>query len=273
MSFTRIGANITALTSLNELLKVNNTIGKSLIRLSSGKRINSVGDDAAGFSLARGLEARRRSLQQALANVGTAKNVLGIAEGGYLAISDLLQIIKEKTVQAADDSFNILQRQAIQGQIDALVLEIDQIVAENQFQGTFLIDGSFTGSKFQTGAAAGDVFTVTLSNAGAVSLGVDALVVTDATTASAAIAAVDTAIDNLNNAAQTVGETLLRLSSKEGTLSVAITNTEAARSRIEDADFALEQATLVRNQIIQQTAFSAFAQANAAPQLVLSLFR
>ena len=273
MSFTRIGANIAALKSLNELLKVNNRIGSSLLKLSSGKRINSVGDDAAGFSLARGLESRRRSLQQALSNVGTAKNVLGIAEGGYLAISDLLQIIKEKTVQAADDTYNAAQRTAIQGQIDALVTEIDAIVAENQFQGTFLIDGTFTGSKFQTGAAAGDVFTVTLNNADSAALGVNALVVNSAANASTAIAAVDAAISTLNAAAQNVGESLLRLGSKESTLAVAITNTEAARSRIEDADFAEEQANLVRNQIVQQTAFSAFSQANAAPQLVLSLFR
>ncbi len=273
MSFTRIGANIAALSSLNELLKINDTIGKSLLKLSSGKRINSVGDDAAGFSLARGLESRRRSLQQALANVGTAKNVLGIAEGGYLAISDLLQIIKEKTVQAADDSYSVAQRTAIQGQIDALIAEIDDIVNENQFQGTLLIDGSFTGSVFQTGAAAGDVFNVQLNSADSVAIGVDAIVVNNAINASAAIAAVDAAINALNAAAQNVGESLLRLSSKESTLAVAITNTESARSRIEDADFAQVQAELVRSQIIQQTAFSAFAQANAAPQLVLSLFR
>ena len=278
MSFTRIGANIAALQSLNELLKVNNRIGSSLLKLSSGKRINSVGDDAAGYSLARGLEARRRSLQQALANVGTAKNVLGIAEGGYFAISDLLQIIKEKTVQAADDTYNTSQRAAIKGQIDALVSEIDSIVKENEFQGTQLINGDFSGKLFQTGAGAGDTFTVELADVDSAALllfvsGVDQLVVSSASFAAVAIAAVDTAIGKLNDAAQVVGESLLRLSSKENTLSVAITNTEAARSRIEDADFAEVQAQLVRDQIIQQTAFSAFAQANAAPQLVLSLFR
>ena len=278
MSFTRIGANIAALQSLNELLKVNSRIGSSLLKLSSGKRINSVGDDAAGYSLARGLEARRRSLQQALANVGTAKNVLGIAEGGYFAISDLLQIIKEKTVQAADDTYNTSQRAAIKGQIDALVSEIDSIVKENEFQGTQLINGDFSGKLFQTGAGAGDTFTVELADVDSTALllfdgTTDFLVVSSASFAAIAIAAVDTAIGKLNDAAQTVGESLLRLTSKEQTLSVAITNTEAARSRIEDADFAEVQAQLVRDQIIQQTAFSAFAQANAAPQLVLSLFR
>ena len=273
MSFTRIGANITALQSLNELLKVNQKIGTGLLRLSSGKRINSVGDDAAGFSLARGLEARRRSLTQAMQNVGTAKNVLTIAEGAYLAVSDLLQVIKEKTVMGADDSFNSDQRAAIQGQINALVLEIDQIVVESSFQGTALINGTFTDKVFQTGGAAGDIFTVQLNAADASTLGVDGLLVSDAGTASTAIAAVDSAINNLNNNAQAVGEYLVRLGSKENTLATTITNTESARSRIEDADFASEQMQLIRAQIVQQTAFSSFSQANTAPQLVLSLFR
>ena len=273
MSFTRIGANITALQSLNELMKVNGKIGVGLLRLSSGKRINSVGDDAAGFSLARGLEARRRSLAQAMQNVGTAKNVLTIAEGAYLAVSDLLQVIKEKTVMGADDSFNSDQRQAIQGQINALVLEIDQIVVESSFQGTALIDGSFTDKVFQTGAGAGDIFTVNLVATDASTLGVLNLQVDNAVNASTAIAAVDTAINALNTNAQAVGEYLVRLSSKETTLGTTVTNTESARSRIEDADFAQEQMNLVRAQIVQQTAFSSFSQANTAPQLVLSLFR
>ncbi len=273
MSFTRIGANITALQSLNELLKVNQKIGTGLLRLSSGKRINSVGDDAAGFSLARGLEARRRSLTQAMQNVGTAKNVLTIGEGAYLAVSDLLQVIKEKTVMGADDSFNSDQRAAIQGQIDALVLEIDAIVNESSFQGTALIDGTFTNKVFQTGGAAGDIFTVSLSAADSATLVVNALDVSNAASASTAIAAVDAAINTLNTNAQAVGEYLVRLGSKEATLATTITNTESARSRIEDADFAQEQMMLIRSQIVQQTAFSSFSQANTAPQLVLSLFR
>ncbi len=380
MSFTRIGANITALQSMNELLRVNRQIGQGLLRLSSGKRINTVGDDAAGFSLARGLESRRRSLEQAMSNVGGAKNVLSIAEGGYMAIAGILQIIKEKTVQGADDSFSPSQRLAIQGQIDAMVSEIDDIVNETIFQGALLIDGNFTSKLFQTGAGAGDTFNVQLGKASADAftgfaptseyiivagvndtlviddgagvettititagsydgtalaallaaeaefsaagytvatgefsltlatatdvieftnantnlgrlLGYDvtsdytgapakvsdfaanALSVTSSYSAAAAMENVDAAIDTLNSSAQSVGEYMIRLSSKEDNLAVAVTNTEAARSRIEDADFAKEQMDLVRAQIVQQTAFSSFAQANSAPQLILSLFR
>ena len=273
MSFTRINANITALKSYNELLKINAKVGMHLLRLSSGKRINTVGDDPAGFSLARGIESRRRSLSQALNNVSTAKNVLSIAEGSYLAIAEILQVIKEKTVQAADDAYNLDQKLAIQGQIDALVSEIDDIVAETEFQGTMLIDGSFSAAKFQTGAGAGDVFEVSLNNVDATALQIQALVVTDSSTASTSMAAMDDAINTLNEAAQDVGEFTLRLDNKETTLAVSITNIESTRSRIEDADFAEEQMNLIRAQIVQQTAFASFAQANAAPQLVLSLFR
>ena len=378
MSFTRIGANIAAMQSMNALMKVNRLIGQGLLRLSSGKRINSVGDDAAGFSLARGLESRRRSLEQAMSNVGGAKNVLSIAEGGYLAIAGILQIIKEKAVQGADDSFSPSQRLAIQGQIDAMVLEINDIVNETIFQGALLIDGNFIDKLFQTGAGAGDTFAVELGKANAsaftgfatdsvynIQEGVNDILVVDgvsivvaagsytgtalaaaivtadtggeldtvtydagtgkftidteatggvieftasATTigrllgfdvtsdvdglagaesdfaanelsvvssssAAAAMENVDAAIDTLNTNAQTVGEFMIRLSSKEDNLAVAVTNTEAARSRIEDADFAKEQMDLVRAQIVQQTAFSSFAQANSAPQLILSLFR
>ena len=272
MSFTRINANLAALASYNQLLRTNRTVGKGLLRLSSGKRINSVGDDPAGFSLARSIESRRRSLSQALNNVETAKNVLSIAEGGYLAIAGILQVIKEKTVQAADDSYNPDQKAAIQGQIDALISEIDDIVNETEFQGTMLIDGSLANAVFQTGAAAGDVFRVSLSDADSVALSVNALHVSDALAASQAISDVDDAINTLNVAAQRVGEYMLRLDSKQETLAISVMNIEATRSRIEDADFAKEQMDLIRTQIIQQTGFAAFGQANAAPQLVLSLF-
>ncbi len=272
MSFTRINANLAALASYNSLLKTNRSVSKGLLRLSSGLRINSVGDDPAGFSLARSIESRRRSLSQALRNVETAKNVLSIAEGSYLSIAGILQVIKEKAVQAADDSYNATQKAAIQGQIDALIAEIDDIVEETEFQGTALIDGSLSNAVFQTGASAGDVFQVALSDADSAALSVNALFVSSASAASDAIFDVDAAINTLNVAAQRVGEYMVRLDNKQETLAIAVTNIEATRSRIEDADFAQEQMDLIRNQIIQQTGFAAFGQANAAPQLVLSLF-
>ena len=272
MSLTRVRFNLAAQQSLFSLLAVNQEVTNRLLRLSTGRRINSVGDDPAGFSVARTLEARRRGLEQALTNVGTAQNVLSIAEGGYLAIGDLLQSIREKALQGADDTFTTTERDAIQDQIDSLVAEVDDIVDDTTFQETKLIDGSFTSKVIQTGASAGDTLVISLLDADSAALTITALSVSDATAASAAVATVDTAITTLNTRAQDAGEFLIRLQSREDQLSVTITQTEAARSRIEDADFAKEQLELIKAQIIQQTAIAALAQANISPQLILALF-
>ncbi|MFC1619759.1 flagellin [Candidatus Neomarinimicrobiota bacterium] len=272
MSLSRIRFNFVAYQSLNELREINSFVSSKLLNLSSGKRINSVGDDPAGFSLARGLESRRVGLQQALSNVGNAQNILSIAEGGYQAVGDLLVEIKEKAIQAADDSYTSTQRTAIQNQIDALVEEIDDIVEETTYQDTALIDGSFASKLFQTGASAGDTFSVTLLSADSAALSVNSLSVSDAAAASTAISTIDAAITNLNTRTQDAGEYTIRLEAKESMLTVVATNTEAARSRIEDADFAKEQLELIQAQIIQQTAYAAYGQANLAPQLVLTLF-
>ncbi len=391
MSITRVYSNIVALRTLESLRRTHLSLGDSLYRLSTGRRINHVSDDAAGYSIARGLEARRRSLSQALSNVHTARNVLAIAEGGYRAISDILMIMTEKIVQAADDSYNVSQRLAIQGQIDALSQEIDDIVAETSFQGTRLIDGSFSNKVFQTGAGSGDILEVSLGSAGSIDLfgvggtvtitagdndrlafrengneliatvapgtytlsqlaaaveaaldaasvtpGVNfsvsyddpsglftitkfgspvtvilkwtdgisanlapelgfntnsddtlngqasttsdfsaitaALSVLNASEATESLQIINDAINALNQIAQNVGEYMLRLESKSDTLASATSNTEAARSRIEDVDFAQEVSRRIRLQIIQQTAFASLALANAAPELVLTLF-
>jgi flagellin len=272
MSLSRIRFNIVAHQSLNDIREINNIVSSKLLNLSSGKQINSVGDDPAGYSMARALESRRVGLNQALSNVGNAQNVLSIAEGGYQAIGDLLVEIKEKAIQAADDSYTSTQRAAIQDQIDALVEEIDDIVEETTYQDTALIDGSFASKLFQTGASAGDTFSVTLLSADSAALSVNNIEVSDAAAASTAISTVDAAITNLNTRTQDVGEYVVRLEAKENMLSIAATNTEATRSRIEDADFAQEQLELIQAQIIQQTAYAAYGQANLAPQLVLTLF-
>ncbi len=272
MSLTRIRFNLAAQQALNSLNEINKAVTEGLLRLSTGRRINSVGDDPAGFSIARTLEANRRGLEQALTNVETGQNVLSIAEGGFLAIGDLLQTIREKALQAADDTFTTTQRTAIQGQIDSLVDEIDAIVDDTTFLDTKLIDGSFTSKVIQTGASAGDVLTISLLSADSAALSITTLSVSDATAASAAIATLDTAIETLNTRAQDAGEFTIRLESRADQLSVTITNIEGARSRIEDTDFAKEQLKLIQAQIIQQTALAALVQANLAPQLVLSLF-
>ncbi len=271
---TRIGANVQALQALSSLNKVNSNIAMHQMRLASGKRINSASDDPAGYQIAKSLEARGRGLQAALSNVGSARNVLNIAEGGYQTIMDLLQTMKEKSTQAADGSLSESQRSALHNQVTALVSEVEDIVSETTFNSMNLINGSkaTTGIKFHTGAGSGDELEVKLSNADSSALSISAVSLTTAAGASAAIDSVDTAITTLSTAIQKVGEYQTRFAAKEENLAVAIANTESARSVIEDADFAAEQMEIMKLQILQQTGLSSLVQANTQPQVVLSLF-
>jgi len=270
---TRIGANIQAMQSLASLASINQRIGSHQLRLATGKKINSTEEDPAGYQIARGLERRRRGLSAALDNVSTGKNVLNVAEGGYQTIMDLLQTIKEKATQASDVALSSTQRSAINDQVSALVAEIDAIVDETTFNGVSLIDGSYSGKKFHTGEGASDELSVTLGGADSADLSINSVSVSTQASASAAISTVSTAIDTLAGRIQDVGEYKSRLSAKESNLAVAITNTESARSVVEDADFAKEQMEVMKLQILQQTAIASLVQANTSPQVVLTLFR
>ncbi len=267
---TKIAANIQAMSSFQSMNRINDKMGKHQLRLATGKKINSTEDDPAGYHLARSLEKRKRGLDVALQNVSNAKNILNVAEGGYQNIMDILQTAKEKATQAADYSLNSSQRSALNDQVSALVSEIQDIVDETTFNGDKLIDGGYCGS-FQTGEGSSDQLSVSIQDADSAALSINTVNLTTTTSAAAAISSIDTAIDNLSGKIQDVGEWKVRLSSKEQTLSVASTNTEAVRSSIEDADFAKEQMEVMKLQILQQTAVSSFAQANSSPQIVLSL--
>jgi len=275
---TRINTNIAAFNALNSLKAVNRNLEKSQLKLATGLRINEVADDPAGFVISKRLEARSRGLSNAYDNVGTAKNMLAIAEGGLMNISDILVTIKEKVTQAASDSLGSAERNAIKTEIDQLISEIDDIVSETTFNNTRLIDGSFTGISFQTGEGTTNTLTMNISqNHSSTSLHITAASVSNqvftAEGASAALSTVDTAIETVSNTLQQVGASVSRLTVKEATLSVAITNTDASKSRILDADIAAEQLDSTRFQILQQTSTAQLAQANVTPQNVLALFR
>src|SRR6056297_1398820 len=228
MSLTRIAANIQAMNSLQSLKQVNSKMNLHQTRLSTGRKINSAADDPAGFALARGLEARRRGLDVALQNVNNAKNILNVAEGGYQNQLDILQTVKEKATQAADYSLSTAQRTAINDQVTALLDEIDSIQDETTFNGANLIDGNYDGY-FQTGEGADDNLHVSLAQSDSSSVGgtdISGIDLTTANGASTAISTVSSAIDNLADNLQNIGEYKARLSSKESTLSVASTNTE-----------------------------------------------
>ncbi|QXD16029.1 flagellin [Rhodocaloribacter litoris] len=272
---TRINTNIQAMDSLRQFQLTNEHLGLRQLRLATGKRINRAEDDSAGYNIARKLEARIRGQAQALANIGDAKSMLTVAEGSLGSIMNILQTMKEKTVQAANDSMGTDERTAIKNQLDALSAEITDILGDTTFNGTSLFSASAqTSFTFQVNAEQGDTFSVTLATLSAsnLSVGSSDLTVASAASAGATLARIDTAITTIANVLANIGDSQKRLTFKQDALSTAITNYESARSRIEDADFAKEQMEIVKLQILQQTGIASLAQANAAPQSVLSLF-
>ncbi len=271
---SRVASNIQALQALDSLNQINSQLGVRQLRLATGLRINSASDDAAGFVIGKGFQARVRGLTQALSNVGDAKSMLSIAESGLQNVLDILETMKEKTTQAASDVLGSTERNAIEDELDDLAAEIDSILTETTFNSQSLLNS--TALTIHTGAGATDRLNiaVTSTTITATNIGVaDAnLTVSTANNASNALGSVNTAITSIKNNIANIGSFQSRLSTKESTLSAAITNTEASRSRIMDADFAREQLTVLKLQIMQQTATASLAQANAAPQVVLSLF-
>lgn len=283
-NITTINSNFSAMEALYNLKKTNGKMGLHQTRLSTGKRINSAEDDAAGYHIAKHLESRTRGLSQALDNVSTAKNVLNIAEGGYQSQMDILQQIKESLTQAADGSLSEDQRFAIGDRINSLLIEFNDIYDQTKYNG-FKLFGDENGEnrimRFQVGEETLDTFDVEFDASVRDDIGennnnLDSIAdwaTLDQTEAANGIDILESAIDSLSATIQRMGDYQARLTSKEESLSIGVANTEASRSRIEDADFAKEQMEMVKLQILQQTGVSAFSQANSAPQVVLSLFK
>ena len=271
---SRINTNLQALNSLTALQRTNGRLGMHQLRLATGSRINRAEDDSAGYSIAKKLEARVRGQAQALANIGDAKSMLTVAEGSLNTIMDILQTMKEKTVQAANDSYGDDERTAIKNQLDELSKEITDLLEDTTFNGNSLFSASSNVTlTFQVNAEKGDTFEVAISAISVDGIGVStgALVVSSAASAGDTLDAIDTAIQTIADRLALIGDSQKRLSFKEQNLMTSKTHYEAAKSRIWDADFAREQLEVVKLQILQQTGTAALAQANVAPQSILQL--
>ena len=277
-SGSRINTNIAARNSLDALNRINAKTGQVQLRLATGKRVNSVADDAAGYTLAKKTENRYRSLQSAVKNIGEAKNILSVAESGFQAINDILLQVKEKVVQAGNASYTTEERNALSSEVTQLGSEIDRIVAETKFNGIQLLSNNgLSDADFQVGADNTDSITFSLTaSVSASSLSVTSSTIptgSDATQIGTSLSSIDSAIDTVSAELQEIGSLVNRLDFKEQVVSSAITNLKASASRIMDADVAQEQLESTKLSILQQTATTQLTQANSAPQNILSLFR
>lgn len=292
---TIINTNIRALQAQIALERSGNELSTAMAQLSSGKRINSAKDDAAGLAIATRMTQQVRSLNQAVRNAGDAIGMVQTAEGATNAISDMLQRMRELSVQAINDTNSEQQRGYLDLEFQQLKKEIVHIADATQWNGFPLLngtagepvdlpDGSVGGRlTFHIGAQANDVLTIDLPDfgdlgpiTGEVTVDVENGEWNNILTSESAkgvLSALDTVMDKVNGARANMGAVMNRLQYVMDNLTNVSTNTEASRSRIQDADYAAASTAMARAQIMQQATTAVLAQANTSMQNVLKLLQ
>ena len=275
---TVIGTNTAALRAGNASNSANMQLSNAMERLSTGKRINSAKDDAAGLAIASSMTSQIRGMNQAIRNANDGVSMAQSAEGALGEVTNMLQRIRELSVQAASGTYGTDDRTNMQSEVDELTAQIDQVITNTKFNGVALFDGTTTTVTVQTGANTAD--TVDLSMADLTSLtasggaaGSYDLGTTTGTTANATIDTVDTDIKGIATARAKLGAGQNRLESVVNNLTSNVTNLTSARSGIEDADFSAETAALAKAQILSQASTAMLAQANQSQQGVLKLLQ
>ncbi len=270
-----INTNVMSLSAQRNLATSGSQLAQSLQRLSSGLRINSAKDDAAGLAISQRMTAQIRGLGAAIRNAQDAVSLTQTAEGALGSVSNNLQRMRELAVQSANGTNTTDDQAALDTEYQQLMLEITRVGEQTKYAGTTLIDGTFEDKDFQIGANEGEVITIAALADVTVDTGldIDGTDLTDTANSVAAITALDAAINTVSTARATVGAYQSRFESVVSNLTVANENLSASRSRIMDADYAEETAKLTRAQVLQQAGVAMLSQANAGPQNVLSLLR
>jgi flagellin len=241
-------------------------------QLSTGKRINSAADDAAGLGLAESMTSQIRGLNTAVRNVNDAVNMLQTAEGAMVEQTNMLQRMRELAVQSASGTYSTTQRSYLTTEFDALVTQIGSIASQSTWNGTTLLSTATTFS-FQAGQASGQTISVVMGAMTTSGLGINSSSVTTTTLASAAISLLDTAINSVNSQRATIGASINQMTYAADNLSNIAANASASRSTVLDTDYATASTQLAKGQIIQQAATAMLAQANQQPQSVLALLK
>ncbi len=274
----RINTNLAALNAWRNMTINNDKMSKSLEKLSSGYRVNRAADDAAGLAVSEKMRAQIRGLNMAVRNAQDGVSLVQTAEGGAQKIQDMLQRMRELAVQASNDTLTDPDRALLQEEFQNLIQEIDRTANSTKFNTKALIDGSVAGTTLtiQVGpgtSTSADHITISLQALDAAELGVDGLNINNVTAAQGAINQLDTAINKVSTARANFGALQNRLEAAIETLLIQAENLTAAESRIRDVDMAQEMANFTKFQILQQASTAMLAQANVAPQSILSLLR
>lgn len=270
-----VNTNVSSLNAQRQLMSSGNGLDKAFERLSSGFRINSAADDAAGLQIASRMTSQIEGLNQAVRNANDGISLAQTAEGALQEVTGSLQRMRQLAVQSQNGINSEDDRAALQKEVAALQEEITRIASTTSFAGENLLQSGFS-ANFLVGANAGETIKVSIAASGgtgfkAADLGVGGVTVSTAVGASGALSSIDRALANVNDARANLGAVQNRFQSTIRNLSNISENIEASRSRIQDTDFAQETANLTKFQIRQQASTTILAQANQRPQAALSL--
>ena len=276
-----INTNIAATITANALAKNDRAMTQTMERLSTGQRINSASDDAAGLAIASKMTSQIRGLDQAVRNGNDAISMLQTADGAMIEVSNMLQRMRELSVQGGNGTLSSSDLTALNTEFVALRTEIDRIADNTQWNGDNLLDGSAGTAgviTFQVGYEAdqtitADVGDLNLAAADILAADLSAITITTATLANTQVTALDAAIAGIDSKRATLGSTINTLEFAVDNLANVSQNTSASLSRIQDADYATETTELARTQIIAQAGTAMLSQANQSAQSVLALLK
>jgi flagellin len=279
-----INTNVSSLNAQRMLSNTNSSLSVSMERLSSGLRVNSAKDDAAGLAISDRMSSQIRGMTVAMRNANDGISMAQTAEASMGSITETMQRMRDLAVQAANfGAVSSGDREKLQTEFKQLGDEISRIIKNTEFNGKKVLNGALSGANFQVGAntSTDNQISVTISDL-ALASGITSLFSTAAvsigslatsTGVRAAVDAIDTAIRKVDTFRSTLGAVQNRFSTTISNLQSSIENQSAARSRIMDADFAVETSNMSRSQILQQAGTAMLAQANQSQQNVLSLLR
>jgi len=266
----RVNTNTFSLNAQKNLAMHGEKLGGSFAKLSSGLRIVTAADDAAGLGISERMRAQIKSMDMASRNAQDGVSLVQTAEGALSEVSSNLVRMRELAVEASNGTLNSSDRASLDAEFSALSDEISRVAGETTFNGIALLNTAGT-IAIQVGTDSGDTIDITTTDVDGTALGVAALSITDVTSASASLASIDTAIDSVVTQRGDFGASQNRLQSAMRSIASTTENLTGAESRIRDVDVARETAELTKNRILQQAATSVLAQANTQPQLALSL--
>ena len=272
----QINTNSSSLGVQKTLSTANRGMANSIKKLSSGLRINSSSDDAAGLAVAEGLKAQTRGFSQAMSNATQGVAMLQTADSAQQTISDTLVRMRELAVQSASDSVTDTERAYINTEFTSLAGEIDRISNATEYNGQKLLDGTAGTAgtlTFQVGTrnTSDDRITIAMGDSDSTALAINSSAVDTLTNAQSAIDAIDAAIDTLNTDRATVGATMNQLGKAIDNLGSTVENLSVAEGNIRDVDVASESANFSKSQVVQQAGVAMLSQANASPNFALRL--